>query len=67
MPTDEAARYKTPASAMHQRQKPKNAFVGWILNLQKILLPGSPLDDPYVIDKEIFFIPFFTGNFFENF
>jgi hypothetical protein len=48
-------------------QKPKNAFVGLLLNLQKRLLPGSPLDDPYVIDKEIFLIPFFTGDFFENF
>ena len=48
-------------------KKPKNAFVGLLLNLQKRLLPGSPLDDPDVIDKEIFFVPFFTGNFFENF
>jgi hypothetical protein len=48
-------------------KKPKNAFVGLLLNLQKRLLPGSPLDDPDVIDKEIFLIPFFTGNFFENF
>ena len=48
-------------------KKPKNAFVGLILNLQNRLLPGSPLDDPEVIDKEIFLIPFFTGDFFENF
>ena len=48
-------------------KKPKNAFVGLLINLQKRLLPGSPLDDPDVIDKEIFLIPFFTGNFFENF
>ena len=48
-------------------KKPKNAFVGLLLNLQKRLLPGSPLDDPDVIDKEIFLIPFFTGDFFENF
>jgi len=30
------------------------------------LLPGSPLDDPEVISKEVFFIPFFPGNFPEN-
>ena len=48
-------------------KKPKNVFVGLLLNLQKRLLTGSPLDDPDVIDKEIFLIPFFTGNFFENF
>ena len=48
-------------------KKPKNAFAGLLLNLQKRLLPGSPFDNPQVIDKEIFLIPFFTGNFFENF
>ena len=52
---------------VNRSKKAPTTFMGLILNLQKRLLPGSPLYDPEVIDKEIFLIPFFTGDFFENF
>jgi hypothetical protein len=35
-------------------------------SLKKRLLPGSPFDNPEVIAKKIFLVPFFTGNLPEN-
>ena len=49
---------------------------GWLQRVNKKVVPGPDFlessdpgpafDDPDIIGKEIFLIPFFPGNFFEN-